>query len=289
MSTRGGVRVDLSSPVTPRNPGLPGPEGSAAPVSGPVLTRQWWRPSTPRAARARLRQAAVRLARWVHLARSHAGGRAQPGGARGTPALRAASTGRPGARGTAPRRSGANHTEEGLRRRDDRGRHGPAVAVVPVGHQRAPAASAHHALRGRAGPGEPVPRRGRRPRFRVARRGAVRRIGRAACCAGRCWVRKTRPDGAAAGQARWRRGATARGDHGAVRSARLAGWARRSTSRAEANERAGARSGGPKVRDRRPGRCVLTGEPPLYYLALHRLTIKAASWHDLLPSSSRAR
>ncbi len=61
-----------------------------------------------------------------------------------------------GARGAACRRSGAHHPEEGLHRRDDRGRHGPAVSPVPAGHQRAPTPAAHHPLRGGAGPGEPL-------------------------------------------------------------------------------------------------------------------------------------
>jgi hypothetical protein len=68
----------------------------------------------------------------------------------------ATSSGRAGARGAAWRRPGAHHAEEGLRRRDDRDRHGPAVAAVPAGHQRAPTAPAHHPLRGGAGTGEPV-------------------------------------------------------------------------------------------------------------------------------------
>jgi hypothetical protein len=53
----------------------------------------------PRATGPGLRQAAVRVARWVHLARGHAGGRSRFGGAGGLSALRAATSGGPGARG----------------------------------------------------------------------------------------------------------------------------------------------------------------------------------------------
>ena len=42
--------------------------------------------------------------------------------------------------------------KEGLRRRDDRGRHGPAVLVVSASHQRAATAPAHHPLLGRCSP-----------------------------------------------------------------------------------------------------------------------------------------
>jgi len=76
--------------------------------------------------RARVRQAALRLARWVHVAR-HARGRARPGGARGALALRAASAGRAGARGSSPWRVGAHHAEEGVcRRASPRRRSAPA-------------------------------------------------------------------------------------------------------------------------------------------------------------------
>ncbi len=59
-----------------------------------------------------------------------AGGRSSPGRPGGVAALGAASCGRAGAGGATPRGAGAHHAEERLRRRDDRGRHGPAVAVV---------------------------------------------------------------------------------------------------------------------------------------------------------------
>ncbi len=95
-------------------------------------------PRPPRAAGSGLRQAAVRVARWVHVARGDAGGRSRPGGAGGAAALRDASSGCAGARGAASRRPRAHHVEEGLHRRDDRSRHGPAVSAVPAGHQRAP-------------------------------------------------------------------------------------------------------------------------------------------------------
>ena len=68
--------------------------------------------------------------------------------------------------------------------------------------------------------------------------------------------------------------ATARGDHGAARSARMAGSARRSRGRRDgALPRRGRANvsrrdrGGPKVRDGRPPRpprCGLTAKPPLY-------------------------
>jgi hypothetical protein len=85
-----------------------------------------------------LRQAAVRLARSVHLACRHARGCARPRGRRGALALCAASTRGTGARGSSPRRLGAHHAQEGVRRRDGRGRHGPAVPALPLGDERPP-------------------------------------------------------------------------------------------------------------------------------------------------------
>jgi hypothetical protein len=90
------------------------------------------------------------------LARGDAGGRSPPGGPGGVAPLRPASSGRAGAGGAAPRWAGAHHAKESLRRRDDRGRHGPAVAAVSASHQRAATAPAHHPLRRSAGPGESV-------------------------------------------------------------------------------------------------------------------------------------
>jgi hypothetical protein len=56
------------------------------------------------------------------------GGLSTPSGPGGIAPLRAASSPRAGARGAAPRRSGAHHAEEGrLRRRDNCGRHGGTV------------------------------------------------------------------------------------------------------------------------------------------------------------------
>ncbi len=152
------------------------PEGNlaASAVSGqaPPAGPQWvsrLAPFEPHAlaARARLRQAAVRVARWVHVARGDASGRSRPGGAGGAAALRAATTCRAGARGAACGRSGAHHAEEGLHRRDDRGRHGPAVSAVPAGHQRAATAVPHREVRGSAGPGEPVEGKSRVLRLQV--------------------------------------------------------------------------------------------------------------------------
>src|SRR5262249_46845776 len=79
-----------------------------------------------------------------------------PRGPGGVAPLRAASSARAGAGGAASRRAGAHHAKEGLHRRDPRGRHGPAVAAVSAGHQRAATAPAHYPLRGSAGLGESV-------------------------------------------------------------------------------------------------------------------------------------
>ncbi len=106
--------------------------------------------------RGRRRAREHRQARRVQRARGHSCGGARPGGARGAAALRAAPADRPGAPRAASRRPGAHHPEEGVHRRDGRGGHGPAVAAVPPGHQRASAALAHRALRGRARGGQPV-------------------------------------------------------------------------------------------------------------------------------------
>ena len=91
-------------------------------------------------------------------------GAVDPGGAGGAAALRAASSGRAGASGAASLWPGADHPEEGEHRRNDRGGHGPAVAVLPAGHQRASSAAPHREVRGSAGAGEPV---------EVARRAAI--------------------------------------------------------------------------------------------------------------------
>jgi hypothetical protein len=99
---------------------------------------------------------AVRVARWVHTARGDAGGGSRPGGAGGAAALGSATSGRPGARGAAPRRAGAHLIEEGLHRRDHRGGHGSAVSPVPAGHRRSSTAVPRREVRGGAGPGEPV-------------------------------------------------------------------------------------------------------------------------------------
>jgi hypothetical protein len=53
-------------------------------------------------------------------------------------------------------RPGAHHPEEGVHRRDGRGGHGPAFAVVPPGHQRASATLPYRALHGRARGGQPM-------------------------------------------------------------------------------------------------------------------------------------
>ena len=96
----------------------------------------------------------------------------------------------------------------------------------------------------------PSLRRARRPRFRAARRVAVRRIGRAACSAGRCSVRRrTRGRGApAAGQTRWRsRRAIARGPWGGA-VCPLRGVGAAENPGAGPSEAAGLRSGGgPRV------------------------------------------
>jgi hypothetical protein len=119
------------------------PEGNLAASAGsgqtpPAGPRWVSRLCAPRAACAGLRQATVGVARWVHLARGDAGGRSPPGRPGGVAPLRATSSGRAGAGGAAPRRAGAHRAKECLRRRDDRGRHGPAVAAVSAGHRRAP-------------------------------------------------------------------------------------------------------------------------------------------------------
>jgi hypothetical protein len=114
------------------------------------------RPSAPRVPRPLLRQAAVRLARWGHLACRHARGCARPRGTRGALALCAASSSGTGARGSSPRRLGAHHAQEAVRRRDGRGRHGPAVPALPLGDERPPTALAHREIRGSARGGELV-------------------------------------------------------------------------------------------------------------------------------------
>ena len=92
-------------------------------------------------------------------------------------------------------------------------------------------------------------------------------LGRAACCAGRCSVRRTRAGGAAAGQTRWRRGGRQRvGTTGrcglrAARRRRDGALPRRGRANVPGRGR-----GGRKVRDGRPRRCGLTADPPLYYL-----------------------
>src|SRR5262249_19542130 len=92
----------------------------------------------------------------VHLARGDAGGCYSPSGPGGVAPLRAASSARAGGGGAASRWAGAHHAKEGLHRRAPRGRHGPAVAAVSAGHQRAATAPAHYPLRGSAGLNESV-------------------------------------------------------------------------------------------------------------------------------------
>ncbi len=92
-----------------------------------------------RATVAGLRQAAVCLAVRVHVARGHSNRGARRGGARDAAALRAAPDYRTGAPGASPGRSGADHLEESVQRRDGGGGHGPAIFAMPAGHQRATA------------------------------------------------------------------------------------------------------------------------------------------------------
>jgi hypothetical protein len=113
-----------------------------------------------------------------HLRSGDAGGRSRLGGSGGAAALRAATSGRPGAGGAAILWLGAHHPEEGLHRRDDRGRHGPAVSAVPAGQQRASTSPAHPPLRGGAGPGEPVEGRASRRSRRKPPPRATSRVGR---------------------------------------------------------------------------------------------------------------
>src|SRR5262249_29531840 len=96
------------------------PEGklAASAVSGPDATGRTAVAGPPfpaGGAAARLRQACVRLARRLHLARGHARGRARPQGSRSAAALRAASPPRAGARRAAQGWPGSCHAQEGLR------------------------------------------------------------------------------------------------------------------------------------------------------------------------------
>ena len=155
LRRRGLVRID--DDVT--DEGAEGdPESNLArsAVSGQAPAAVAARPSAARAARARVRQAALRHAGRVHVARRHPCWRARPGGPRGAFALRAAAAGRAGASASPPRRPGAHHLEEGVCRRNGRRRHGPAVAAVPAGDQRAPTAVPYREVRGCPRAGEQV-------------------------------------------------------------------------------------------------------------------------------------
>ena len=81
-------------------------------------------------ARARLRQAAVRVAGWLHAARRDAGRRARPRRARGPFALRAPAAARAGEAGAASRWARAHRAQAGFWRRHLRRRHGSALALV---------------------------------------------------------------------------------------------------------------------------------------------------------------
>jgi hypothetical protein len=109
----------------------------------------------------------------------------------------------------APRRPPAlpHHPEKGLHRRDDRGRHGPAVAGVPAGHQRAPTTLAHAPLRGGAGPGERRARLAPQPQAAATSDEPGRRITRGATAPGRSfWRGPSRWTSSPAPGARGRRG-----------------------------------------------------------------------------------
>jgi len=80
----------------------------------------------------RLRQAALRVARWLHAARGDDGRCARPRRKGGAPALRAPASDRARARGAPLRRARAHHAQAAVRRRHRGGGHGPAVALVQV-------------------------------------------------------------------------------------------------------------------------------------------------------------
>jgi hypothetical protein len=84
--------------------------------------------------------------------------------------------------------------KEGLPRRDHRGGHGPAVDVLacPTCQGRMKLLALVKPPRALPAPSAP---RARQPRYRTDRRGAVRRIGRAASYASRCSVTRMRAEG----------------------------------------------------------------------------------------------